>query len=101
MAQALAAHPTTDLGVLTIALTSTAQAIGIPLSAPPTILFEAGHYPDDYHREKTRKYVAMAMMEALQYIATNKVTGAHYEDYFSIPENAKCFFDVILRGNEG
>lgn len=67
----------------------------------PTILFEAGHYPEDYTREQTRQYVAMAMMEALQYIAINKVTGAHYEDYFSIPENAKCFFDVILRGDEG
>ncbi len=63
----------------------------------PTILFEAGHFQEDYAREITREYIYMAMMQSLDYIANNKVDGDLYEAYFDIPENEKCFFDVIIR----
>lgn len=63
----------------------------------PTILFEAGHYPEDYPREKTRELLFYAMLEAIQYISTNEITGKFTDDYFQIPENGKEFYDVILK----
>ena len=63
----------------------------------PTILFEAGHYSNDYGREKTREYIYMSMLESLNYIANNTIDGSLYEAYFKIPENEKRFFDVIIR----
>ena len=63
----------------------------------PTILFEAGHFSNDYNREQTRVYIAMTIFRALEYIATCDVTNVNYKDYFSIPENDKCFYDIILR----
>ncbi|WOD43387.1 M14 family zinc carboxypeptidase [Hwangdonia lutea] len=63
----------------------------------PTILFEAGHFKGDYAREITREYIYMTMLKSLEYIANNKVDGSLYKPYFDIPENEKCFFDVIIR----
>jgi len=63
----------------------------------PTILFEAGHYKNDYAREQTRQYIYTSLWSALQYIAANTVTGAYYKPYLEIPENGKCFLDIILR----
>ena len=63
----------------------------------PTILFEAGHYPGDYLREKTRKFVAFSVFTALQVISTEKFEEFRIEDYQAIPENQKNFLDVILR----
>ncbi|MBC3758996.1 peptidase M14 [Hyunsoonleella sp. SJ7] len=63
----------------------------------PTILFEAGHFPDDYAREKTRELIYLSYMTALHHIATNDLKGDNYEAYFDIPENEKLFYDVIIR----
>lgn len=63
----------------------------------PTILFEAGHYQNDYLREMTRKYIALAIIEGLEYIAENDVLGNCYEPYFTIPKNEKLFFDILIR----
>ncbi len=63
----------------------------------PTILFEAGHYPKDYEREQTRKFIYLSLMESLDYISKNHITGDNYNTYFNIPENQKCFFDIIIR----
>lgn len=63
----------------------------------PTILFEAGHYPNDYGREKTREYIYISLLTAINYIATNSINGNKYQDYFKIPENDKCFYDIIIR----
>lgn len=63
----------------------------------PTILFEAGHYANDYFREKTREYIFQSILTALFYIAKNNIAGYKYQDYQCIPENEKLFFDVILR----
>lgn len=65
----------------------------------PTILFEAGHYSNDYNREQTRCYIAMAILVALEYLTVPCVTGVNYKEYFNIPENDKCFYDIILRDN--
>ena len=63
----------------------------------PTILFEAGHYKDDYARDKTRELIYLSFIVSLDYISRNNINGAHYKDYFDIPENDKCFLDVIIR----
>lgn len=61
----------------------------------PTILFEAGHYPNDYQRDHTRRYNALAILLALDAIVQNKDFGT--EGYFDIPQNGKMFLDVVLR----
>ena len=63
----------------------------------PTMLFEAGHFANDYEREQTRKYIYIALMASLDYISKNNIDGSLYQPYFDIPENGKCFLDVILR----
>ncbi len=63
----------------------------------PTILFEAGHYGNDYNREYTRELIFISYITSLNYIASRTVTGANYAPYLDIPENGKLFFDVIIR----
>ncbi|MDT0690601.1 M14 family zinc carboxypeptidase [Salegentibacter sp. F188] len=63
----------------------------------PTILFEAGHYPNDYNREITRKYVFAALISALHTITTGEYKTIDFRNYEKIPENEKLFNDVILR----
>lgn len=63
----------------------------------PTILFEAGHYTNDYEREHTRKLIFKALLSAFECIANNELSGAHYSPYFSLPENEQLFYDVIIR----
>jgi len=70
----------------------TLESMGIP-----TILFEAGHYPNDYDREETRSFIFYAMVVATNYISKNSILGNLYKNYFLIPENGKCFFDIVIR----
>ena len=63
----------------------------------PTILFEAGHFPNDYGRDKTREYIYTSYITSLFYIAKNTVNGDNYKSYLTIPENDKCFYDIIIR----
>lgn len=63
----------------------------------PTILFEAGHFHNDYARDKTREYIYISYLVSLSYISLNEVTGAHHESYLKIPENEKLFFDIIIK----
>lgn len=63
----------------------------------PTILFEAGHYPGDYEREITRKYVFFAFCKALQSIYENDIVDNKIDDYLNIPQNNPCFFDIVYR----
>lgn len=65
----------------------------------PTILFEAGHFHEDYGREKTRELIYISYMTSFDYIAKNDVSGEHYESYLDIPENEKLFFDVIIKNS--
>ena len=68
------------------------QTLGVP-----TVLFEAGHYPGDYSREETRKYIALSIFTAIECIAYNKVGEDTSSLYFDIPENDTLFNDVIIR----
>ena len=69
----------------------TFQSLGVP-----TILFEAGHYPNDYSRESTRELIFLSYIRSLNYISTNEVLGENGA-YSRIPMNEKLFFDIILR----
>lgn len=69
------------------------QKLGIP-----TILFEGGHYPNDYYRQKTRRYFTLALITALYAALKDKtVWQNNYEGYFEIPENSISFYDIIYR----
>ncbi len=63
----------------------------------PTILFEAGHFQGDYEREKTRKYVFMSLWKALETVAFDPLNSNREKAYAAIPENKKCFFDILVR----
>lgn len=63
----------------------------------PTLLFESGHYQNDYEREKTREFIFYSLIKAITYIADHNVSGDNYETYFDIPENDKLFLDIIYR----
>lgn len=63
----------------------------------PTILFEAGHFPNDYERESTREYIFHALIKALHCVSGNEIPSYSKEDYFIIPENKKLFFDIVIK----
>lgn len=63
----------------------------------PTVLFEAGHYADDYQREEVRRLVFQSYLAALNVIVDGRIDLNDFEDYLKIPENGKLFFDVIIR----
>ncbi|MGB6267782.1 MAG: M14 family zinc carboxypeptidase [Olleya sp.] len=63
----------------------------------PTILFEAGHFKNDYMREQVRGFVFEALLTAIHYISSSDVSGDNFADYFKIPENGKQFYDIIIR----
>lgn len=63
----------------------------------PTILFEAGHFSDDYDREITRKFIFFALIQGLFSISTHDFIGLNHKSYYEIPENQKKFYDIILR----
>ncbi|MDT8413801.1 MAG: M14 family metallopeptidase [Flavobacteriaceae bacterium] len=63
-----------------------------------TLLFEAGHFPGDYQREKTRFYVFVALCAALERISDSTYKSFSVSDYFDIPANEERFLDIIYRG---
>ena len=66
----------------------------------PTILFEAGHFPDDYQREKTRELIFHALIVATETIANHELDHYEVKDYLAIPENNKLFFDVLVKNRQ-
>jgi hypothetical protein len=68
----------------------------ITKSGVPSILFEAGHYPGDYQREKTRELIFYAFLELFHFTSLGTREPEH-KDYFKIPENKVNFKDVIIR----
>ncbi|MDX1270911.1 M14 family metallopeptidase [Bizionia paragorgiae] len=63
----------------------------------PTILFEAGHYHNDYEREEVRRFVFQSYLLALNAIITPEDTNKAVESYLKIPQNEKRFFDVLIK----
>lgn len=62
----------------------------------PTILYEGGHFPNDYLRKETRKYYTIAFYYGLKSIAESK-NIENWERYFDIPNNQETHFDIIYR----
>ena len=63
----------------------------------PTVLFEAGHYADDYDREEVREFIYQSLMVALNTVADGTIDEDDYKAYLKIPENEKRFYDIIIR----
>lgn len=63
----------------------------------PTLLFEAGHFENDYIREKTRKFIFIALLSGFTSIYENDIVRDRSEDYFVIPQNKINFYDIIYK----
>jgi hypothetical protein len=63
----------------------------------PTILFEGGHFVDDYTRKGTRKYFTIALYYALKSISELNSGIDGWETYLTIPENRETHYDIIYR----
>jgi len=70
----------------------TFQLLGVP-----TVLFEAGHYPNDYDREETRKYVFFALLSSFSILIENDIVISKLDDYLIIPQNKVVFYDFIYK----
>jgi hypothetical protein len=62
-----------------------------------TILFEAGHHPNDYERDLTRKYILMGLLVAFNIMHENDVVDKDNSEYFKIPDNKVSFFDILYK----
>ncbi len=63
----------------------------------PTILFEGGHFVDDYTRKETRKYYTIALYYTLKAISRLDSGTDGWEIYAEIPENRETHYDIIYR----
>jgi hypothetical protein len=63
----------------------------------PTVLFEAGHFPNDYAREITRKYIFIALLSGFEFLNENVIVSNGLQDYLNIPQNKICFFDFVYK----
>ena len=70
----------------------TFQNLGVP-----TVLFEAGHFQDDYSREETRKYIFIAFVSSFEILNENDVVVNKYDKYLSIPQNKVLFYDFLYK----
>jgi hypothetical protein len=70
----------------------TFQFIGVP-----TMLFEAGHFPNDYLREETRKYIFISLLVSCATIFENDVVSNKTIQYLNIPQNKVVFYDFIFK----
>lgn len=63
----------------------------------PTILFEAGHFPNDYQREETRKYIFMSLLLSFESIMSGVVNDKKIDEYMRIPQNYINFYDFVYK----
>jgi hypothetical protein len=63
----------------------------------PTILFEAGHYQNDYYREFSRKMIFIALLSGLRSIYENDIVDNKNTIYLQIPQNKIVFYDFIYK----
>lgn len=68
------------------------QSLGVP-----TVLFEAGHYQNDYEREETRKFIFFALFSGFHAIYENDIVVNKKHEYFNIPQNKIIFYDIIFK----
>ena len=70
----------------------TFQNLGVP-----TLLFEAGHFPNDYERENTRKFVFMSLLTSFIILSENDIVHNRNDKYLNIPQNNVVFFDFMYK----
>lgn len=70
----------------------TFQFLGVP-----TILFEAGHFPNDYDREITRKYIFFSLISGFKLISENDLVDNRISDYLNISQNKVVFYDFMYK----
>ncbi|MGL2986088.1 M14 family metallopeptidase [Flavobacterium sp. RSSA_27] len=70
----------------------TFQFLGVP-----TILFEAGHFANDYQREETRKYIFFSFLASFSTLFENDVVDNKINQYLNIPQNKVVFYDFIYK----
>ena len=70
----------------------TFQYLGVP-----TVLFEAGHFPNDYLREETRKYVFVSLVTSFKLLSENDIVVNGLGKYLSIPQNKVVFYDFLYK----
>lgn len=70
----------------------TFQNLGVP-----TILFEAGHFPDDYLREETRKYIFISLLVSFTTLSENDIVDNEISQYLNIPQNKVVFYDFMYK----
>jgi hypothetical protein len=70
----------------------TFQYLGVP-----TVLFEAGHFPGDYDREVTRKYIFLSLVSSFKLLSENDVDINKLDRYLIIPQNKVVFYDFIYK----
>jgi|TARA_B110000263_G_C15301190_1_gene508069 hypothetical protein len=63
-----------------------------------TILFEAGHYPNDYNRNITTNYVLKALIDSIKIISSGDYNNYTTDQYFNIPENKNDYCDLLIKG---
>ena len=63
----------------------------------PTLLFEAGHFPNDYEREETRKYVFIALISSFTTLSENVIVSNGITKYLNIPQNKVVFYDFMYK----
>ncbi len=63
----------------------------------PTILFEAGHFQNDYDRDITRKFIFFALLSGFKTIYENVIVDNVFEIYMNIPQNKTSFFDFVYK----
>jgi len=70
----------------------TFQFLGVP-----TILFEAGHFPDDYQREITRKFLFFSLISSFKLLSENDLVDNRINDYLNISQNKVVFYDFMYK----
>ncbi|WP_185853320.1 M14 family zinc carboxypeptidase [Blattabacterium cuenoti] len=64
----------------------------------PCVLFEAGNYPKDNHKDRIRKYNTLSILAGFYFISSHKENlEKDYKCYLSIPENKNVLLDKIYR----
>ena len=70
----------------------TFQFLGVP-----TILFEAGHFPNDYERETTRKFIFFSLISSFELLSENDLVNNRINDYLNISQNKVVFYDFMYK----
>ena len=70
----------------------TFQYLGVP-----TILFEAGHFPADYQREITRKFIFFSLISSFRLLSENDLVDNRINDYLNISQNKAVFYDFMYK----